>query len=192
REGDMFVHVAFPGFEFRTPAEIAPALYDRTLTVNGVSKAYAMTGWRIGWMVLPETLVRSVERLAQNFFISAPTLSQIAAEAALDAADELEGHRGVYARNRSAMLAGLDAMGITRRVPSDGAFYVYADVAHLTEDAEIFAQDLLHEAGVATAPGNDFDAARGHSFLRLSYARGEAHVAAAIERMGNWLATRAP
>ncbi|MEL7238010.1 MAG: aminotransferase class I/II-fold pyridoxal phosphate-dependent enzyme [Planctomycetota bacterium] len=182
----------YHGLTYDAPATTALAAHDDAIVINSFSKYFSMTGWRIGWMVLPETLVRPVERLAQNFFISAPTLSQIAAEAALDAADELEGHRGVYARNRSAMLAGLDVMGITRRVPSDGAFYVYADVAHLTEDAEIFAQDLLHEAGVATAPGNDFDAARGHSFLRLSYARGEAHVAAAIERIGNWLATRTP
>lgn len=161
----------YHGLTYDRAAATALAHNDDAIIINSFSKYFSMTGWRIGWMVLPENLLRPVERLMQNFFISAPTLSQIAAEAAFDGQEELEAHKSVYARNRAQMLAMLPAMGLETIIPPDGAFYVYADVSHLTDDANAFAQRLLTEAGVATAPGNDFDATRGARFLRSSPAR---------------------
>ncbi|MEO0617769.1 MAG: aminotransferase class I/II-fold pyridoxal phosphate-dependent enzyme [Pseudomonadota bacterium] len=177
----------YHGLTYDRAATTALAHNDNAIIINSFSKYFSMTGWRVGWMVLPEDVLRPVERLMQNFFISAPTLSQIAAEAAFDAQSELEDYKSVYARNRSQMIDALLAMGLNTIIPPDGAFYIYADISHLTSDANAFAQRLLSEAGVATAPGNDFDEARGASFLRLSYARSEPHVRAALQRLGNWL-----
>lgn len=173
----------YHGLHYETPAVSAAAFSDRALIINSFSKYFSMTGWRIGWMVVPEALVRSVEKLAQNFFISAPSLSQLAAIAAFDTTEELEAHRARYRRNRDIILDALPAMGITSTAPADGAFYVYADIGHLTDDSAAFCADLLRATGVALTPGIDFDPERGHRTLRLSYATDSESVAEAMVRL---------
>lgn len=156
------------------------------VVINSFSKYWCMTGWRIGWMIVPEALQRPVERLAQNLFISAPTLSQIAATAAMDAHEELEEVRASYGRNRDLLLRELPKIGFGNFLPPDGAFYLYADVGHLTNDSAVFARAMLEEAGVAATPGLDFDRARGQRFLRFSFAGSEADVAEAVARLRAW------
>ncbi len=177
----------YHGLTWEKPAETALTYNPDAVVINSFSKYFSMTGWRIGWMVLPEDLVRPVERLMQNLFINAPTISQVAAEAAFDGTVELEGHKAVYAANRNLLMTALPKMGLTDLVPPDGAFYIYADVSHLTDDAHELAKRLLAEAGVATTPGTDFDEARGKAFLRLSYARATEDVRMGVERMREWL-----
>lgn len=157
------------------------------IVINSFSKYYCMTGWRIGWMVVPDHLVRACEVLAQSLYISAPTLSQIAAIAAFDASDELEERKQVYAANREFLLAALPGIGIDRFMPVDGAFYVYADVSRFTNDSLAFAHDMLRQAGVAVTPGADFDAERGSAHIRMSFAGSRADMEQAIERLGGWL-----
>jgi aspartate/methionine/tyrosine aminotransferase len=157
------------------------------LVVNSFSKYFSMTGWRIGWLVLPEDLVRPVECLAQNLFINAPHVAQVAAEAAFACRPELEANIARYRRNRDALLAGLPAAGLDRLSPADGAFYLWADIGHLTNDSPEFCRRLLAEAGIAATPGVDFDSARGSRFLRLSYCGPEAEMAAAPARIGQFL-----
>jgi aspartate/methionine/tyrosine aminotransferase len=149
-----------------------------------------MTGWRIGWLVMPQALSRTVERLQQSLAISAPTLSQIAAEAAFDATEELEAIKAGYRRNREILLNGLPDLGLDQLAPAEGAFYVYADVSRFTEDSPGFCQDLLHRAGVAATPGVDFDPFRGQFALRLSYAGAEADMIEAVRRLRDFLALR--
>jgi aspartate/methionine/tyrosine aminotransferase len=157
------------------------------VVVNSFSKYFSMTGWRIGWLVLPEDLVRPVECLAQNLFINAPHVAQVAAEAAFACRPELEANIARYRRNRDALLAGLPAAGLDRLSPADGAFYLWADIGHLTNDSPEFCRRLLAEAGIAATPGVDFDSARGSRFLRLSYCGPEAEMAAAPARIGQFL-----
>ena len=154
--------------------------------VNSFSKYYAMTGWRLGWMVLPPDLLRAVECLAQNLFISPPTLSQRAAEAAFDCAEELDARVDAYARNREILLAELPGAGFDRMAPSDGAFYLYADIAHLTDDSRDFCRRMLAETGVAATPGVDFDPFEGARTLRFSYAGSAADMAEAARRLKAW------
>ncbi|MDP4031604.1 MAG: aminotransferase class I/II-fold pyridoxal phosphate-dependent enzyme, partial [Pseudorhodobacter sp.] len=151
---------------------------------------FSMTGWRVGWMVVPEAHVRTVERLAQNMFICPPHASQIVALAALDCIDELEANRATYAANRRLMLEGLPLAGFTRIAPPDGAFYVYADVSDLTGNSLAFAREILHEAGVAVTPGLDFDPVRGRQTLRFSYARGTADIVEGLARLRGFMAAR--
>jgi aspartate/methionine/tyrosine aminotransferase len=146
-----------------------------------------MTGWRIGWIVVPERLVRPVERLAQNLYISPPYLSQIAALAAFEARDELEAVRQSYARNRSMLLEELPRLGLTDMHPVDGAFYIYADVARFTNDSIGFSKRMLEEAGVAATPGVDFDPVDGAHCLRLSFAGSEEDCREAVRRLRVWL-----
>jgi aspartate/methionine/tyrosine aminotransferase len=146
-----------------------------------------MTGWRIGWLVLPEDLVRPFERLSQSLYISVPELSQRAAIAAFDARDELEAVKAGYERNRAHLLARLPALGFDEILPVDGAFYVYASVKRFTNDSHDFAARLLEEAGVAATPGIDFDHGRGAGYLRLSFAGDEAAIGEGIERLAAWL-----
>ncbi len=167
--------------------EIEAAGGGAAVVVNSFSKYFSMTGWRVGWMVVPEALLRTVERLQQNLFICPPHASQVAALAAMDATDELEANRRVYAANRARLLAALPAMGLTRFAPPDGAFYLYVDVSEVTDDSRTLAARLLDDAGVAVTPGLDFDPARGHRWLRLSYARSEADIAEGIDRLGRFL-----
>ena len=178
----------YHGLTYSMPAETALRFSQRAVIVNSFSKYYCMTGWRIGWLVLPEELTRSVERLQQSFAISAPFLSQVAAEAAFDARDELEAVKAGYARNRALLLDALPSLGLGEFPPPDGAFYVYADVGRFTNDSLDFAARMLREAGVAATPGVDFDPERGARYLRFSFAGPEADMAEAVKRLRAWLA----
>jgi aspartate/methionine/tyrosine aminotransferase len=159
------------------------------VVINSFSKYYCMTGWRIGWMVVPESLARTVERLAQSLYISAPTVSQYAAIAAFDATDELEQRKQQYRANRDFLLRELPGIGIGSLSPADGAFYLYADVGNLTNDSFEFARAMLQEAHVAVSPGADFDEARGNRFVRLSFAGSMTDMEQAVERLSRWLPT---
>ncbi|WP_453960636.1 pyridoxal phosphate-dependent aminotransferase [Amorphus suaedae] len=161
------------------------------IVVNSFSKYYCMTGWRIGWMVVPDRLVRPIERLAQNLFISVPDLSQRAALAAFEAKDELERVREVYAENRALLLDRLPKLGFQTILPADGAFYLYADITPFADDSVVFASDLLRQAGVAVTPGPDFDRTNGHRFVRFSLAGPHADMVEGMERLARFLAERA-
>jgi len=178
----------YHGLSYGTLAETTAAgLPGGAIVVNSFSKYFSMTGWRVGWLVLPEDLVRPVECLAQNMVISAPHIAQVAAEAAFDCTTELDANIAAYARSRAALLAALPAAGLDRLSPADGAFYLWANVAGLTQDSEAFCARMLAEAGVAASPGVDFDGARGGGYLRLSYCGPEAAMAAAPARLAKWL-----
>jgi aspartate/methionine/tyrosine aminotransferase len=156
--------------------------------INSFSKYFCMTGWRVGWMVVPEPLVRPIERLQQNLAISVPTLSQIAAEAAFDGAAEMEAIKRGYVENRRILIEGLPKAGLTDFLPADGAFYLYADVSHFTSDSFDFAKRMLEQARVAATPGVDFDPFNGKRFIRFSYARSAAEMGEAVARIARWLA----
>ena len=158
------------------------------VVINSFSKYYSMTGWRLGWMVVPPDLVRAVECLAQNFFISAPTLSQHAGLAAFDCTEELDLNVARYAANRDLLLRELPRAGFDRLAPADGAFYVYAEIGHLTNDSDAFCKRMLAETGVAATPGADFDPARGHATMRFSFAGSTEDMAEAAARLQRWLA----
>ena len=177
----------YHGLNYEMEAACALQFSDEPIVINSFSKYFCMTGWRIGWMVVPERLVRPVEKLAQSLFISAPTLSQIAAVAAFDATEELESRKQIYAANRALLLKELPLIGLDEFLPVDGAFYLYADVRKFTNDSFSFAQKMLNEIGVAVTPGADFDHTRGNQYIRLSFAGSTASVEQAVERIGNWL-----
>jgi aspartate/methionine/tyrosine aminotransferase len=177
----------YHGLSYDVPEATAAAHSPSAIVVNSFSKYFSMTGWRIGWLVLPEDLVRPVERLAQNMFISAPHVAQVAAEAAFDCTPELEANRAAYRRSRDLLLAGLPAAGFGRIAAADGAFYIWADIGDLTNDSPEFCARMLAEAGIAATPGVDFDPARGTGFLRFSYCGPEADMAEAPERLRRWL-----
>jgi len=179
---DEIYHGITYGLAATTAAEVAPD----ALVINSFSKYFSMTGWRLGWMIVPPDLVRSVECLAQNMVISAPTLSQAAAIAAFDCHDELQANVRRYAANREVLLNELPKAGFSHFAPPDGAFYLYADVANLTNDSLEFCQRMLHETGVAAAPGKDFDGGRGHRFVRFSFAGSTETMAAAAKRLAAW------
>jgi aspartate/methionine/tyrosine aminotransferase len=176
----------YHGITFGREAVSAVELSAEAIVINSFSKYYSMTGWRLGWMVVPEALKRPVECLAQNLFISPPTLSQFAGAVALECRAELDAYVANYARNRALLLAELPKAGFDRLAPADGAFYLYADVSALTDDSEAFCRRMLAETGVATTPGVDFDPARGRRFLRFSFAGPEAAMAEAAERLKTW------
>ena len=180
----------YHGLHYGARAVSALEISNQAYVINSFSKYFSMTGWRLGWMVVPEDHIRTVERLAQNMFICPPHVSQVAALAALDCIDELEANRAVYATNRRLMLEGLPKAGFTKIAPPDGAFYVYADVSELTEDSLAFARDILHRAGVAVTPGLDFDPVRGARTLRFSYARATADIAEGLERLRLYMTGR--
>ena len=177
----------YHGLSYGTEEATAAACSPSAIVVNSFSKYFSMTGWRIGWLVLPEELVRPVERLAQNMFISAPHVAQVAAEAAMDCTEELEANRAIYRRSRDRLLAGLPEAGFDRFAAADGAFYIWADVAHLTNDSLEFCRRMLAEAGIAATPGVDFDRDRGTRFVRFSYCGPEADMAEAPARLSRWL-----
>ena len=176
----------YHGITFGDPAPTALSLNRDALVVNSFSKYFSMTGWRLGWVVAPDDLVEPVRRLAQNFFISAPTLSQIAAVAAFDCHEELQANVARYAVSRAVLLDGLPAAGIDRLAPSDGAFYVYAAVDHLAADSQELCRRWLDELGVAATPGIDFDPAEGHRYARFSYAGATEDMAEAMRRLRDW------
>ncbi len=176
----------YHGITFGAPAGTAVGAGQHAVIVNSFSKYYAMTGWRLGWMVLPPDLVRAVECLAQNLFISPPTLSQIAAGAVFDCIDELDARVAVYKANRDVLLEELPKAGFTRLAPSDGAFYLYADVAELTNDSAEFCRRMLAETGIACTPGMDFDPYQGSRTLRFSFAGSTAEMVEAARRLQSW------
>ncbi|WP_095589163.1 pyridoxal phosphate-dependent aminotransferase [Actibacterium ureilyticum] len=181
----------YHGIEYERKAVTALEISDDVYVINSFSKYFSMTGWRIGWMVVPEDHVRRIERLAQNMFICPPHVSQVAALAALDCDAELQGNMDVYRRNRALMLAGLPKAGFTRIAPPDGAFYVYADVSDLTDDSRAFAAEILEHAGVAVTPGLDFDPERGAGTLRFSYARATEDIVEGLARLARFMSARA-
>ncbi|MDR0808047.1 MAG: aminotransferase class I/II-fold pyridoxal phosphate-dependent enzyme [Gemmobacter sp.] len=180
----------YHGLHYGDRAVSALEITDRACVINSFSKYFSMTGWRIGWMVVPEDHVRVVERLAQNMFICPPHASQVAALAALDCVTEMEANRAVYARNRALMLEGLPKVGFARIAPPDGAFYIYADVSGLTDNSIAFAAELLDQAGVAATPGLDFDPKRGMQTLRFSYARATEDIEEGLVRLAAHMARR--
>ncbi|ENN85993.1 aminotransferase class I and II [Rhizobium freirei PRF 81] len=177
----------YHGLTFVGEETSALELTDEAIVINSFSKYYCMTGWRIGWMVLPERLVRPVERVAQSLYISAPELSQIAAEAALGAGAELDVYRESYGRNRDFLMRRLPEIGFQIASPMDGAFYAYVDVSRFTNDSMVFARKMLAEINVAATPGLDFDPVEGHRVMRISYAGSNAEIEEATERMAAWL-----
>ena len=180
----------YHGLHYGERAHSALEISDNVYVINSFSKYFSMTGWRVGWMVVPEDHVRTIERLAQNMFICAPHAAQVAALAALDCIPELEANRAIYAENRRLMLEGLPLAGFDRIAPPDGAFYIYADVSQLTQDSLGFAREILHKAGVAVTPGLDFDPKRGGQTLRFSYARATADIVEGLRRLQAFMATR--
>lgn len=177
----------YHGITFEHKAATAAAMAG-VITVNSFSKYYSMTGWRLGWMVLPDDLLRAVECLAQNMFISAPTLSQQAACAAFDCRDELDGHVTRYRRNRDILLDELPKAGFADLAPADGAFYLYANISKLTPDSQEFCRRMLADTGVACTPGLDFDPLEGKKFMRFSYAGSTADMQEAARRLKEWAA----
>jgi aspartate/methionine/tyrosine aminotransferase len=177
----------YHGLDYAFAAETAARISPDAIVVNSFSKYFCMTGWRIGWMVVPPALVRTVERLQQNLAISVPTLSQIAAEAAFDGRPDLEEVRHGYEDNRRILLDGLPGAGLDTFLPPDGAFYLYADVSRFSNDSFTFATRMLEEAGVAATPGIDFDPVHGKNFLRLCYAGAGAEMREAVGRIGDWV-----
>jgi len=163
---------------------------DDSVVINSFSKYFSMTGWRIGWMVVPMDLLRPIERLAQNFFISAPTLSQHAAVAAFDCREELQSNIAVYAANRDLLLDALPRAGLNRLSQADGGFYIYADISEWTDDSAAFCRALLDETGVAITPGLDFDPFRGAQTARISFSRGTSEITEAARRLQAWMASR--
>ncbi len=180
----------YHGIEYDRRAVSALEIDQDVYVINSFSKYFSMTGWRVGWMVVPEDHVRIIERIAQNMFICPPHVSQVAALAAMECGDELQANLAVYAENRRLMLEGLPAAGFTRIAPPDGAFYVYADVADLTDDSLAFAAEILDGAGVAVTPGLDFDEGRGARTLRFSYARSTADIAEGLRRLKAFMEAR--
>lgn len=177
----------YHGLDYALPAVTAAALSDHALVINSFSKYFCMTGWRVGWMVVPDMLVRPIERLQQNLSISVPSLSQIAAEAAFDGAAEMEEIKHGYQENRRILIEGLPKAGLSKFLPADGAFYLYADVSDFTSDSFDFAKQMLEKAHVAATPGVDFDPIHGRSFIRFSYARSAAEMREAVDRIAHWL-----
>jgi len=177
----------YHGLDYAFAAETAAKLSDHAVIINSFSKYFCMTGWRVGWLVMPEPLTRSVERLQQNFAISVPALSQIAAEAAFDGAEEMEAVKHVYEANRRILVEGLPKAGLDKFLPVDGGFYLYADVSRFSNDSLDFAKRMLNEAGVAATPGIDFDPVNGHNYLRFCYAGSTPEMHEAVKRIGDWL-----
>ncbi len=176
----------YHGLSFGEPAHSMLEYAPDAVIVNSFSKYYSMAGWRLGWIVVPPQLIETARARMGNLFLTPPVLAQRAGLAAFDCTDELEGHVASYRRNRQLLLDALPALGLARIAPPDGAFYIYADISHLTNDSLGFCQRLLRETGVATAPGIDFDPVDGHRFIRFSFAVSTDRVEDAIARMVPW------
>ena len=173
----------YHGIEYEKKATTALQITDQCYVINSFSKYFSMTGWRVGWMVVPEDHIRQIERLAQNMFICAPHASQIAALHALDCEDELKNNLNVYKENRKLMIKGLKDSGFTKISSPDGAFYIYADVSKFCNDSLEFANRVLKEAKVAITPGLDFDPKRGNSSIRFSYARSTENIVKGLDKL---------
>jgi aspartate/methionine/tyrosine aminotransferase len=177
----------YHGLDYAFAAETAANISDRAVVINSFSKYFCMTGWRIGWMVVPDVLVRTIERLQGNLAISVPTLAQVAAEAAFDGREEMEAVKHGYEENRRILTEGLPKAGLDKFLPVDGAFYLYANISRFSDDSLDFAKRMLNEANVAATPGIDFDPVDGKHFLRFCYAGSATEMHQAVERIGNWL-----
>ncbi|MFZ0195134.1 MAG: aminotransferase class I/II-fold pyridoxal phosphate-dependent enzyme [Pseudolabrys sp.] len=177
----------YHGLDYAFPAETAANTSERVVVINSFSKYFCMTGWRVGWMVVPDPLVRPIERLQGNLAISVPTLAQVAAEAAFDGREEMEAVKHGYEENRRILTEGLPKAGLDKFLPVDGAFYLYADISRFSDDSLDFAKRLLNEANVAATPGIDFDPVNGRHFLRFCYAGSSAEIHEAVDRIGRWL-----
>ena len=187
-EGIRFISdEIYHGLDYAFPAETAARLSDNCVIINSFSKYFCMTGWRIGWIVAPEPLVRPLDRLQGNLAVSVPTLSQIAAEAAFDGRAEMEVVKHGYEENRRILLEGLPKAGLDKTLPVDGAFYLYADVSRFSDDSFEFARRMLAQTHVAATPGIDFDPLKGRHFIRFCYAGAAAEMHEAVERLANWL-----
>ena len=181
----------YHGITYHSQAVTARKFNKDAIIINSFSKYFSMTGWRVGWMVAPSDLLRSIECLAQNLFISAPTLSQHAAAVAFNCINELDQNVAIYEQNRAVLLKGLPKIGLDQFASVDGAFYIYANVSHLTNDSEKFCRQMLKEIGVATTPGTDFDLERGRSYIRFSFSGPPKDIEEAVQRIKNWLPNRA-
>jgi aspartate/methionine/tyrosine aminotransferase len=177
----------YHGLDYAFAAETAANVSDRVVVINSFSKYFCMTGWRVGWMVVPENLVRPIDRLQGNLAISVPTLAQIAAEAAFEGREEMQAVKHGYEENRRILTEGLPKTGLNKFLPVDGAFYLYADISRFSDDSLDFAKRMLNEAGVAATPGIDFDPVNGKHFLRFCYAGSADEMREAVARIGNWL-----
>jgi aspartate/methionine/tyrosine aminotransferase len=176
----------YHGLTYAGRAETALTYSDQAVVINSFSKYYSMTGWRIGWLIVPPALVRPIERLAQNLYISPPAVAQVAALGAFDGVEELEANKRIYAQNRDLLLNELPKAGLDRILPADGAFYLYLDISDWDGDSVAFTRAMLAEIGVAATPGVDFDAASGGQFVRLCYAGSTADMAEAARRFRGW------
>jgi aspartate/methionine/tyrosine aminotransferase len=176
----------YHGLSFTEPAASLLEFSGEALVVNSFSKYFSMPGWRLGWLVVPPALIPAARARMGNLFLTPPVIAQRAGLVAFDCTGVLEEYRATYARNRALMLAALPDMGLARIAPPDGAFYIYADIAHLTDDSLAFCERLLRDTGVATAPGLDFDPVHGHRYIRFSFAVSTAEVEQAIARMVPW------
>jgi aspartate/methionine/tyrosine aminotransferase len=177
----------YHGLDYAFAAETAANTSERVVVINSFSKYFCMTGWRVGWMVVPDPLVRPIERLQGNLAISVPTLAQVAAEAAFDGREEMEAVKHGYEENRRVLTEGLPKAGLDKFLPVDGAFYLYADISRFSDDSLDFAKRMLNEANVAATPGIDFDPVNGRHFLRFCYAGSSAEIHEAVDRIGRWL-----
>ena len=176
----------YHGITYADRAVSAANFTDDAIILNSFSKYFSMTGWRLGWMVLPEDLLRPVECLAQNLFISAPTISQHAGVAAFDCSEELEANVLRYRDNRELLLRELPRAGFDKLASADGAFYIYADISHLSDDSSAFCKRMLAETGVAATPGIDFDPGRGNRYVRFSFSRDTSMIEQAAEQLCSW------
>jgi aspartate/methionine/tyrosine aminotransferase len=190
RDAALISDEIYHGIDYDLRPVSALSVTDEVYVINSFSKYFSMTGWRVGWMVVPDDHVRRIERLAQNMFICAPHAAQRLALHAMNCAPELDANKAVYAANRALMMDGLRAAGLGAFAPPDGAFYIYVDVSAYTDDARAFAAEILDQAGVAVTPGLDFDAARGHHWLRFSYARGTADIIEGLDRIARFMQAR--
>ena len=181
----------YHGISYVGPVRSTLAVAPQALVINSFSKFFSMAGWRLGWLVVPPALVEPARARMGNLFLTPPSLAQHAGLAAMDCRDELESHVATYTRNRELMLAGIARLGLSHIAPPDGAFYIYADVGHLTQDSIAFCRRMLEETGVATAPGIDFDPVHGNRFVRFSFAVSTALVEDALARLEPWFAGQA-
>lgn len=190
KDGAFISDEIYHGITFDDDNRTAPTALsysDDAIVISSFSKYYSMTGWRIGWMVVPDELVDPITRLQQSLYISPPTLSQLAALKAFDAVDELEANVEIYKRNRDLLMDALPKMGFTHLSPVDGAFYIYVDISPRSDDSQEFCRSMLHECGIAATPGADFDSTQGHKYIRISFSGATDRIEEAIERLQNWL-----